>query len=246
MGSEHIGTADKLKERIMTAYATLSPKELEALKKKSTPSVCNAIETFKLQGRTEGFIKEDIHPFFPELGVMVGYAATARASAASPPTPDQAALRYELMNLLLTLPEPRILVIEDIDSPDCLGAFWGEVQTNIHQSLGCIGTVTNGGVRDLDEVRAMKFQLFAKRAIPSHAYVHLVDVGKPVTIGGLTVKTGDIIHGDQHGVTRVPIEVAREIPAAVKKIEEKEQETIRYCRSPEFTVEGLKRLQTQG
>jgi 4-hydroxy-4-methyl-2-oxoglutarate aldolase len=231
---------------IMSEYATLSPNELEALKKISTPSVCNAIETFGLQKRTEGFIKEDIHPFFPGLGVMVGYAATARASAASPPTPDQAALRYALMHLLLTLPEPRIVVIEDIDSPDCLGAFWGEVQTNIHKSLGCIGTVTNGGVRDLDEVRAMKFQFFAKRAIPSHAYVHLVDVGKPVTIGGLIIKTGDIIHGDPHGVTRIPIEVAREIPAAAKRIEGKEQEMIRYCRSSEFSVEGLKRLQQKG
>lgn len=230
----------------MSAYAALSLNELEALKKISTPSVCNAIETFKLQKRTEGFINEAIHPFFPELGVMVGYAATARASAASPPTPDQAALRYELMNLLLALPEPRIIVIEDIDSPDCLGAFWGEVQTNIHQNLGCIGSVTNGGVRDLDEVRFMKFQLFARRAIPSHAYVHLVDVGKPVTIGGLTIKTGDIIHGDPHGVTRIPVEVAAEIPAAVKKIEEKEQSIIRYCRSSEFSVEGLKRLQQKG
>ena len=230
----------------MTEYATLSPVELEALRKNSTPSVCNAVETFKVQNRTEGFIKEDIHPFFPELGVMVGYAATARASAASPPTQAQTALRYELMHLLLTLPEPRIVVIEDIDSPDRLGAFCGEVQTNLHQSLGCIGTVTNGGVRDLDEVRAMKFQFFAKRAIPSQAYVHLVDVGRPVTIGGLTINTGDIIHGDAHGVTRVPIEVAREIPSAAKRIEEKEQEIIRYCRSSEFSIEGLKQLQSKG
>lgn len=229
----------------MSEYAALSTAELEALKQFSTPSICNAIETFNLQRRTEGFIKEDIHPFFPELGVMVGYAATARASAVSPQTQDQAAMRHELMNLLLTLPEPRIIVIEDIDSPNCLGAFWGEVQTNIHKSLGCIGSVTNGGVRDLDEVRAMKFQLIAKRAIPSHAYVHLVDVGKPVTIGGLVIQTGDIIHGDQHGVTRIPMEIAPEIPAAVKKIEEKEQEIIRYCRSSEFNVEGLKRLQKQ-
>ena len=230
----------------MSEYATLSPDELKALKKNSTPSICNAVETFKLQSRTEGFIKEDIHPFFPELGVMVGYAATARASAESPPTQDQAALRFELMKLLQKLPEPRIVVIEDIDSPDCLGAFWGEVQTNIHRSLGCIGTVTNGGVRDLDEVRAMKFQLFAKRAIPSHAYIHLVDVGRPVTIGGLTIHTGDIIHGDQHGVTRVPIDVAREIPAAVKKIEDKEQEIIRYCRSAEFNIDGLRSLLSKG
>jgi len=230
---------------MMTEYIALSPSELEALRKVSTPSVCNAIETFNLQPRTEGFIKEDIHPFFPELGVMAGYAATARASAASPPTPEQGALRYELMNLLLTLPEPRIVVIEDIDSPDCLGAFWGEVQTNIHRGLGCIGTVTNGGVRDLDEVRAMKFQLIAKRAIPSHAYIHLVDVGKPVTIGGLTIQTGDIVHGDQHGVARIPTEVAGEIAAAVRRIEAREQEIIRYCRSKEFNVEGLKRLQSR-
>jgi len=229
----------------MTQSNALKSKELKALTKISTPSVCNAIETFDLQKRTEGFITEDIHSFFPELGVLVGYAATARASAVSPPTPDQAALRYELMHLLLDLPQPTVIVIEDIDSPGCVGAFWGEVQTNIHRSLGCIGSVTNGGVRDLDEVRAMKFHLFAKRAIPSHAYIHLVDVGKPVTIGGLTIHTGDMIHADQHGVARIPMDVAREIPAAVRRIEQKERAIIRYCRSSEFTIEGLRDLQKQ-
>lgn len=226
----------------MLTKPVLTPKELKKIEKLSTPTVCNAIETFNLQSRTEGFIKDDIHPFFPELGVMVGYAATARASAASPPTPDQVELRYELMNLLLELPEPRIVVIEDIDSPDCLGAFWGEVQTNIHRSLGCVGTLTNGGVRDLDEVRNLKFHFFAKRAIPSHAYVHLVDVGKPVTIGGTTITTGDIIHADKHGATRIPAQIARDIPQAAKKIESREQEIIRFCRTQEFSVEGLKRL----
>jgi regulator of RNase E activity RraA len=230
----------------MARDSELSPKELAALRKISTPTVCNAIETFNLQSRTEGFIKEDIHPYFPELGVMVGYAVTARASAVSPPTPEQVALRYELMDLLLKIPVPRVVVIEDIDSPDCLGAFWGEVQTNIHRSLGCIGTVTNGGVRDLDEVCDMKFHLFAKRAIPSHAYVHLVDAGKPVTIGGTAIATGDIIHADKHGVARIPVEIAREIPLAAQKIETKEQEIIRYCRSQKFSVAGLKRVLSRG
>ena len=226
----------------MIKDSNLSPKQLEVLKEISTPTVCNAIETFKLQSNAEGFINDDIHPFFPELGTMIGYAATARASAASPPTGKQASLRYELMELLLTLPEPRILVIEDIDSPGGLGAFWGEVQTNIHRRLGCIGTVTNGGVRDLDEVRAMGFQFFAKRAIPSHAYVHLVDVGQPVTIGGLTVNTGDIIHGDQHGVTRIPLEIAADIPHAAEQIEAREKTIINYCRSDDFSVDGLRKL----
>ncbi len=229
-------------EEKMIKDSTLTHKQLEDLGNISTPTVCNAIETFDLQSKTEGFINDDIHPFFPELGTMVGYAATARASAASPPTDKQVSLRYELMELLLTLPEPRIVVIEDIDSPGGLGAFWGEVQTNIHRRLGCIGTVTNGGVRDLDEVRAAGFQLFAKRAIPSHAYVHLVDVGQPVTIGGLTVNTGDIVHGDQHGVTRVPFEIAGDIPRAAERIEAWEKTIINYCRSDDFSVDGLRKL----
>lgn len=229
----------------MDKPVVLQPEQLSALKNFSTPSVCNAVETFALQTRTEGFVRDDIHPFFPELGVMVGYAATARASAASPPTAAQAALRFELMELLLTLPEPRIVVIEDIDSPPGLGAFWGEVQTNIHRRLGCIGTVTNGGVRDLDEVRRMKFQFFARRAIPSHAYVHLVDVGAPVTIGGLVIETGDLIHGDQHGVTRIPSKVAADIPAAVARIEAGEKKIIDYCRTEGFDIAGLRALLKQ-
>lgn len=229
----------------MSKGLALSREELMSLRKLSTPTVCNAVETFNMQSRTEGFIKEDIHPFFPELGVMVGYAATAKASASSPSTPEQDNLRIELMNLLLTIPEPRVVVIEDIDSPACLGAFWGEVQTNIHRRLGCVGTVTNGGVRDLDEVRALKFHFFAKHAIPSHAYVHLVDVGNPVTIGGLTIKTGDLIHGDTHGVARIPFDIAKEIPRAAAMIEAKEKEIIAYCRSKDFTIEGLRALQNK-
>lgn len=220
----------------------LTQEELRILKNISTPTICNVIETFDLQPKTEGFIKENIHPFFPELGIMVGYAATARLTATCPPTPEQNNLRLKLLNLLLTIPEPRMVVLEDIDSPDCLGAFWGEVQVNIHRRFGCIATVTNGGVRDLDEVRNMGFHFFAKRAIPSHAYVHLVDVGKPVTIGGLSIKTGDIIHGDMHGVIKIPLDIARKIPATSKIVEAREKKIINYCQSRNFTIKGLKSL----
>ena len=173
---------------------------------------------------------------------MVGYAVTARSSASNPPTPEQDNLRYKLLNLLSTIPEPRIVVIEDIDSPDCLGAFWGELQVNIHQRLDCIGTITNGGIRDLNEVRNLGFHFFAKRAIPSHAYVHLIDVGKPVTIGGLIIKNGDILHGDVHGVVKVPLDIARKILAASKIVEAKEKKIISYCQSRDFTIKGLKSL----
>ena len=88
--------------------------------------------------------------------------------------------------------------MHDLDYPNPVGSFWGEVQSNIHNRLGCVGTVTDGGVRDLDEMRAAGFFAFASEVLVSHAYVHLVDVSVPVTVGGLTVHPGDIVMGDQH------------------------------------------------
>jgi len=116
------------------------------------------------------------------------------------------------------------------------------VQSNIHKALGAVGVATDGTVRDLDEVRALGFQFFAKEISVSHAYVHLVEVGIPVKVGGLTVRTGDLLHGDKHGVTSIPFEIADRIPDMVKTIAEYERKTIDLCQSPGFTLEKLKEV----
>jgi regulator of RNase E activity RraA len=105
-----------------------------------------------------------------------------------------------------------------------------------------VGVVTNGHVRDLDEVRSLGFHMFAGGVCVSHAYVDLVDFGTPVKVGGLQVRPGDLLHGDQHGVLSIPEEIADEIPAAVGKVMEREQRILQYCQSPDFSVEGLKAL----
>ena len=112
-----------------------------------------------------------------------------------------------------------MIVLQDLDAPNPVGSFWGEVQSNVHKALGCVGTVTDGGVRDLDEMRALNFRAFASQPLVSHAYVHLVDASVPVTVGGLTVNTGDLILGDQHGVTNIPMDIAAEVPAEVRRLE---------------------------
>ncbi len=131
--------------------------------------------------------------------------------------------------------------MHDIDNPP-LGAYWGEVQSNIHKALGAVGVATDGTVRDLDEVRALGFQFFAKEVSASHAYVRLVDIGIPVTVGGLTVHTGDLLHGDKHGVTSIPFEIADQIPDMVKTIADYEEKTISVCQSPDFSMEKLKEI----
>ncbi|MDE2779464.1 MAG: RraA family protein [Chloroflexota bacterium] len=220
-------------------YQTISKETMEALGKIDTPSICNAIEGFNVRGKEEGFMLPEIKGVFRTLPPAVGYAVTGVISAVQPEGRNVS--REDWWDLIVSVPEPRFIVLHDIDNPP-LGAYWGEVQGNIHKALGAVGVATDGTVRDIDEVESLGFQFFAKEISASHAYVHLVEIGIPVTIGGLTVKTGDLLHGDKHGVTSIPFEIAEQIPDMVQTIAEYEEKTISLCQSPDFTLEKLKEV----
>src|SRR5439155_2809420 len=126
----------------------------------------------------------------------------------------QPASRYESWKHLLQLDQPRVLVLQDMDDPPGIGTFLGEVMVSLYQRLGCVGVVTNGVLRDLDEVHALGFHYFGAGAGVSHAYVHLIDYGNPIEVGAVIIRTGDLLHADKHGVLVVPKEVAAEIPLA--------------------------------
>ena len=222
--------------------AALSRAEIEALRKISTPTMSNAIETFNVRPRNEGFMDSSVRCILPELGVMVGYAYTLTIRAGQPePSPSP----LEVWAGLLEIPEPRVVVVQDLDAPNPIGSYWGEVNGNTYKALGCVGTVTNGGVRDLDEVRELGFHFFASCVLVSHAYVHVVEFGKPVQVGGVTVRPGDLIHADKHGVLLVPPEIARDLPKAAATFEAKEREIISFCQSPEFSPQKLLELHIQ-
>lgn len=217
----------------------LSSEELEALRRWPTCAISNAIELFNIRPRNEGFMLPEIKCVFPELGSMIGYAVTGVITADS--AEGRRVGPTDWWEILRKVPEPRVVVLHDLDRP-VLGSFWGEVQGNIHKTLGCVGTVTDGSVRDLDEVRERGFYFFSSCVSVSHAYVHLVEVDIPVKVGGLLVKTGDLIAGDKHGVISIPMEIARDVPKAAQMVEDWERKVINFCKSKDFTVEGLKSL----
>lgn len=220
----------------------LTVEQLEAVRNIPTPAVANAIETFDIRPRNEGFMSPEIGSIFPDMGGMIGYAVTAVISAEKPSTSRVNVSRPDWFDEILKIPAPRVVVMHDLDYPSPVGSFWGEVQANIHTRLGCVGTVTDGGVRDLDEMRDKGFNAFAAAVLVSHANIHIVDVNVPITVGGLTVSPGDLVLGDQHGVTEVPKELVAEMPDAVARVEAKERTIIDLCNSPEFTLDKLKAM----
>lgn len=220
-------------------YKTISLAALKALEGIDGPSICNAIEGFNFRPKNEGFMMPEIQTAFRDFPPVVGYAVTGVISANAPEGRNVA--REDWWDLITSVPEPRFIILHDIDNPP-LGAYWGEVQGNIHKALGAVAVATDGTVRDLDEVHELGFQFFAKHISVSHAYVHLVEINIPVSVGGLTVATGDLIHGDKHGVTSIPFELADKIPGMVSTIADYEKQTIDLCQSPSFSLEKLKEV----
>lgn len=217
----------------------LSPAQIEELRKFTTPTISNAIETFNVRPRNVGFMTPEIKCVFPELKPMVGYAVTCAMRANEPAKEEQKGLSQEMWKHILATPAPRVVVVRDLDEPPAVGSMWGEVNATIHKALGCVGTITNGGVRDLDEVRAMGFHFFAAHVIPSHAYEHIVEFGKPVAVGGITIRPGDLLHADQHGVLTIPHEVASEVAARAREVEQNERSIIDFFRSPDFSPDKV-------
>jgi len=193
--------------------------------------------------RALGFNRRPLLAPVADMKPIVGYARTATIRAMHPSERSAAELREQRLAYYRYVsegPRPSIMVIEDLDPLPGYGAWWGEVNTNLHKGLGCLGVVTSGCIRDLP-LCAEGFQLLAGSVNPSHAYVHLESIEKPVTVHGMTVQPGDIIHADQHGAVVVPVTIARQIPEAAAQIGRREQHLIAASRRPDFDFAMLAR-----
>ncbi len=224
----------------------LSDEELDALSHFDSCVIANAIDSFDVRLRNAGFADARVRCIFEDAPPMVGYAATGRLRSGEPPIgggnfPDRA----ELWNSILDIPAPRILVLQDMDDHPGRGAFVGEMQAAILKALGCVGYVTNGAVRELPAVRDIGLQLFAGNVAVSHAYAHIFEIGSVINVGGMEVQSGDLLHGDRHGVLTIPLNVAKQIPQAAARLQQEEQQVIDFCRSPDFSVEKLRQILKQ-
>ena len=214
--------------------------DLDKLKVFDSCTISNAIERLNVRLRNEGFVSGDTRCQFPDLPPMVGYAATGRIRTAAPPMSHRCYYdRMDWWNYVSSVPEPRIMVLQDADHEPGLGAFVGEIHAAIGVALNCIGCVTNGAVRDLPAVEAMGFQLYARKTSVSHAYAHIIEFGEPVEIGGLKIASGDLLHGDRHGVLAIPISIAAQVCLEAASIRQEEFGLVQFCRSPHFTLPEL-------
>jgi regulator of RNase E activity RraA len=221
--------------------AVLTSEQLEILRRLDGCTLANAIEIFHERLRNEGFTDNSVHCQFPHLKPLLGYAATVKVRGSAPPTTDgRYPDRTDWWDYILSLPTPCVVVVQDVATKVGLGSLLGAVHINILRALGCVGAVTNGAVRDLPAAEKLGFPLFAGSVSVSHAYVHIVEFGTPVEIGGLKIQSGDLIHGDLHGVQTIPSNIAGKIPAAAAEIIAREQELIALCQSKDFSVEKLR------
>ena len=178
---------------------------------------------------------------FPELGVMVGYACTATILSNQPAAAKRLVSRTAYWEYVRNTPGPKVSVVQDL-SEAAGGAYWGEVNANIHLALGSQGLLTNGTVRDIDEVKGTGFHFFASGLSVSHGYAHLEDFNRPVKVFGMTVYPNDLVHADKHGAVVIPRSIARIVVDAVLKIERAERVMIDLCRSKDFSIEQLDQL----
>ncbi len=218
--------------------SNLTAADLAVLTQWDTPTICNALEIVVPERRGNGFTTEPLVPLDPDLPPICGYARTATIRAAMPPVGGDAK-RIAYYEYVAQAPGPVIVVIQDIDPKPGIGAFWGEVQTNVHKGLGVHGCVTNGSFRDIAD-SARGFNLLGGKIGPSHAHVHVVDFGGQVNVEGLLANHNDIIHADRHGAVMVPADAVKKIPDAVALIARREKKILDAAKSPDFDIENLK------
>ncbi|WP_282608530.1 RraA family protein [Pelagibius sp. Alg239-R121] len=215
---------------------------IELLQQVDTPTVCNAIEVAEGKRGFDRFTRGTLLAADPALPAICGFARTARIRALAPPDDAPEAVRERRMNYYRYMaegPRPAVAVIEDLDHPDCIGAYWGEINTQVHKGFGLSGAFTNGVMRDLGDL-APAFQVLAGSIGPSHGFVHIVDFDQPVALFGLQVAPGEFVHADRHGAVVVPEEVLPRLADAIHKMQSSEALVLGPAREPGFNFEKFK------
>ena len=208
----------------------------EALSHVDTPTICNALEIACGKRRAEGFTRKTMVMPKPELGAFVGRARTATISATERKTKGDVGNRIEYYKYVAS--PGVVVVIEDLDDPSGLGAFWGEVNSTIHAGLGVAGVVTNGSVRDLDML-CPGFPILAGEISPSHAFVDIEEMDVKVSINSMEVSPNDIVHADRHGAVVIPDKYLEALPDAIEKLLMAEKKVLDAAKADGFSVEKL-------
>lgn len=223
----------------------LTVEQLEALRHIDSPTVSNAIEHFGVRPRVEGYAGWDLRCAFPELGTMLGYAVTCTADSTTASRLDEGGL-LRLWEAVEAAPKPAVIVIKDIGPQRSRSCHMGEVMATTAKALGAVGCVSDGGLRDVVEVRALGgFQYFCPGFVVSHGNPVICDVNVPVTLGSLTVHPGNLLHGDVNGMLMIPDAIADRLADQAQQVRLAERGVLDFVKRPGLTVERLRAFQEQ-
>lgn len=218
----------------------LTPELFQALKEIDSPTISNAIETFNVRPRVNGFAGYDIRCAFPDMGTMMGYAVTCTADSTTEDRPRSRAGWVKLWEALDAAPKPAVVVFKDVGGDRLHSCHMGEVMGTIAKRLGAVGAVSDGGLRDVFEIKGLGLQYFCPGFVVSHGNPLILDVGVEVEISGMHVKPGDILHGDVNGLLTIPDDIVEKVLDAVKQIRENERGSMDFFNSPDFNIEKLR------
>ena len=213
---------------------------IEYLKSVDSPTLSNAIELLDLRPRAEGFTPLGVRCIFPELGPMAGYAVTAQVETVTSQEPRDNRRFIELYEAVQASPKPAVIAFQEIGAQPDLAVHCGEVMATIFTRVGAVGLLSDSAVRDIAEVRGLRFHYFARGTVSSHANFRIVRVGVPVQVQGLVIRPGDLLHGDENGVLLIPPGIEETLPGKVDAVRSMEGELLDYVRSPDFTLAGLR------
>lgn len=209
------------------AKRQLTYADLLKLKRWNTPTIYNGWEAITKHDRTQGFNREGTRDYMPQMGPMIGYAVTVVIEPSNPEHPQQNPNAwYEYFTYIASIPGPKIVVIQDLDKPEVIGSFWGEVSSNTHRAFGCVGTIVDGAIRDVDEMCNAGFKALARRTCVGHAYNTPIQWNCDVEVFGCPVSPGQLIHADKHGFLTIPDDDQARLLEAVLFMDNNECNTV--------------------
>lgn len=217
---------------------------LVLLRKLDTPTVCNAIEVAQGKRGFNRFTRGTMQHSRPGEPAIVGFARTAKISGLAPPVEPSDVIRSRRMDYFRSMASgdgPTVSVVEDVDFPNCITGWWGEVHVAVHKGLGMSGAVTNGVMRDLD-VMDDGFPVLAGSVGPSHGFVHVLKIGGQVDVMNMKVRQGDLIHADRHGALVIPTDVIDVLKKAIETVIASEDIVLTPARKPGFNIEKLEEV----
>jgi 4-hydroxy-4-methyl-2-oxoglutarate aldolase len=211
---------------------------LDELRKYDTPTVCNVIELFECRPRTAGYMDGRIQAYYPKLPPMVGFATTATFRAAAPPRGGDTYMGLGgQVEKITAIHGPKVVVFQDLDDPPVAATF-GEIMATTYKSFGCVGLITSGAGRDIDQCEPLNFPCFTAGTICSHGYTQIVELEVPVRVGGVWVNPGDLLHGDRNGVTTIPLELAALVAEGCAGFMAAEAVVLNYLKAGNVTAAG--------